>query len=339
MLGTLCGLLSAIGYSAANVCLRAVASCDPAWVSCVKAFPTVALIAPWVMVRAHRGERILPSAGVLAALALSGLLGQLGGNVLFQWSLGIVGIALTVPLTLGTMILSSALMGRVFLHEPVTQRAAISIVVLIGAICVLSLGAADAYRSVTQLGVNPWMLAAGVTAACLSGIAYAVLGVVIRYGVTGRASLSTTLITVAIVGVIGLGGLSYARIGLTGMLDTSPENLSVMLLAGVFNAGAFLALTKALQSTTVVHVNSLNASQAAMAATAGVLFFHEAFSQALLAGVLLTVVGLVLMRRRTVTAIKPTATNAASNSRESDPQDHPTDRPSTPKTPPAPQRS
>jgi hypothetical protein len=77
----------------------------------------------------------------MTALAIASIIGQLLGNVMFQWSLGVVGIALAVPLTLGTMILSGALMGRIVLHEPVTVQMALSTVVLIGAIFVLSLGA------------------------------------------------------------------------------------------------------------------------------------------------------------------------------------------------------
>ena len=72
--------------------------------------------------------------------------------------------------------------------------------------------------------------------------------------------------------------------------------LAVMLLAGVLNAFAFLTLTKALQLTTVVYVNSLNATQATLAAIAGVIFFGEALSGELGLGVLLTIAGLMMMK-------------------------------------------
>ena len=47
----------------------------------------------------------------------------------------------------------------------------------------------------------------------------------------------------------------------------------------------------------VVQVNLLSASQVAMAALAGVLFFGEALSIALVAGVLLTTLGLLMIKR------------------------------------------
>ena len=47
-------------------------------------------------------------------------------------------------------------------------------------------------------------VAAGVAAACVSGVAYALLGVVIRSVVTERISLSMTMVTVTLTGVVGL---------------------------------------------------------------------------------------------------------------------------------------
>jgi drug/metabolite transporter (DMT)-like permease len=296
--GTLCGLGSALGYTAANICLRAATNCDPIWVSAVKAVPTALFVAPWLLVLAWRGQKILPRGDVLGKLVLAGLVGQLGGNVLFQYSLGVIGVALTVPLTLGTIILGGAILGRIVLQEPLTQKTLASIFVLIVAISVLSLGADDAHRSVVGLAASadPWQLTRGVAAAVTSGVAYAILGVVIRYGVTGRVSVPVTLGVISLAGIVSLGAGSLWRIGWQGMLDTSGRDLQVMVLAGLFNAVAFLAIAKSFQFASVVYVNALNATQAAMAAVAGVLFFQEAKSAELGLGVILTVVGLLLMR-------------------------------------------
>lgn len=298
--GSICGLLSAVGYTAANVCLRAVSHCDPVWVSTVKAAPTVILFSPWLVLLWRRGERIIPARRVLGILLIASLVCQLFGNVAFQWSLGIVGIALTVPLTLGTMIIAGAIMGRIYLHESVTARMAISLMVLIAAICVLSLGAGEASSSIlpTAESFSIWLVIAGVAVACLSGISYALLGVVIRYGVTGRVSVASTLVTVTLTGLVSLGALSLWRTGLQGMLDTNSRDFAVMAAAGVFNAVAFLALTKSLQFVPVVYVNALNATQATMAALAGVWFFSEPSSLALWFGVVLTAAGLILMQKR-----------------------------------------
>jgi len=299
--GAVCGLSSSVAYTGANICLRAVAHCDPTWVSCVKSAPTILLFTPWFLILAQRKQRILPPMKALWALALAGLVGQLFGNVLFQWSLGVLGIALTVPLVLGTMIAGGAVLGQTVLGERVTVRALLSLVVLVIAIIVLSLGAGNAYQSVTGLApadAGGWLiLAAGVGAAMISGLAYAQLGVVIRYA-TSSTPLCTTVVVVAISGLLALGLLSLNQVGVAGMLQTTSTDLAMMLLAGVCNAMAFISLAKALQLTPVVYVNAINATQATMGMLAGVFIFHEATSPALLLGVGLTIVGLLLTDRK-----------------------------------------
>jgi drug/metabolite transporter (DMT)-like permease len=234
---------------------------------------------------------------VLWALTLAGLFGQIGGNVLFQWALGIVGLGLAVPLCMGMIIVSSALLARIYLNEAATPLAVFSMALLVAAIWILSLGAGDAYRSVASDAPRLGLIAAGVTGACVSGFAYSVLGVVIRYGVSGRASIAATTFTVTFVGILVLGVWSVASVGLPGLCATHPNEWAIMLSAGVFNLVAFLALAKALQLTSLVYVNGLNASQVAMAAVAGVLMFGESLSVAMVVGVMLTAIGLLLMPR------------------------------------------
>src|SRR5262249_18629990 len=152
--------------------LRAVKDSDPVWVAAIRAVPTVLLVGPVVALMPLFGKKVLPRPALTAAIIAGGLCGQLGGNISFQWCLGEIGVALAVPLTLGGMILSAAILGRVFLAEPVTPRAALSLLLLLMAIGVLSLGAADARKTVAQSAASPQRLAAGVGAACLAGVCY-----------------------------------------------------------------------------------------------------------------------------------------------------------------------
>jgi len=297
VLGTLCGLASATIYTAANSFLRSVKDCDPVWVSAIKAVPTVVFMTPWLLSMLARGQRVLPAWPITLSIVAAGLFGQLVGNISFQWALGQVGVALTVPLSLGGMIVSAAILGRVFLHEPVTPRAAISLVILLAAILVLSLGAGDARASVAKSAAAPLQVAAGAAAGCLAGFAYSVLNVVIRYAVLRGMPLPTTLFIVASGGLVSLSTLAWLRIGSAGIVATKPQDLALMLLAGACNTLAFLALTKSLQLTSVFYVNALNAAQAALAALAGVLIFQEALSPWLVQGVLLTIVGLAILTR------------------------------------------
>lgn len=302
ILGTLMCAVSAVGYTATNICLRDLAThVDPYWVSCVKAMPTVAIAGAMMLWRGRRGLSNALSWRAFWSLVTVAVFAQLFGNVGFQWALSIVGLALAVPITHGVMMISGAVAGRFWLGEPVTLRAVAAMAVLIVAIAVLSTGAGAANASIVLAGVaklSAWEIAQGVGITCLAGVAYALLGVVIRRVSRGRFAISSMLMVVCSTGVITLGAAALSTIGWGGMAATSEADWGLMLSAGVLNAIAFFALSKALHLVTVVHVNLVNASQVALAAMAGVTFFREAWTPGLSVGVGLTMLGLVVMRKR-----------------------------------------
>ena len=293
LLGACCGLFAAFGYTITNSCLRAVTNSDPVWASAVKAIPTLCLIGPWLIVLRSRGERLVPDRYALAAIVFGAVLGQLGGNVGFQYALGQIGIGLSVSLTLGGMIISAALLARFLLNEPIQPRTVVALTILLSAVVVLSLGAGSNKPSAAD--ITGWGAASGVAAAIFCGFAYSVLNVAIRWSSFRGVTIAFTLVTVSTVGILSLGTVSLLRIGMDGIRETSTFEWAAMLMAGIWNAAAFLALIAALRMTSVVFVNGINASQSAMAAVAGVLFFREEVSVALIAGVLLTAVGLAVM--------------------------------------------
>lgn len=294
-LGTIYGLFSAFVYTGANSFLRAANGLDPVWISAIKAVPTVVIMAIVLPAIAIRGGSVAMQPRHLAMIVAGGLCGQLGGNIAFQWSLSQIGVALTVPLSLGGMILFAAVLGRVFLHEPVTPKAGLALLLLLAAIAVLSLGAKTAGQQVSDTPMSLVRVMLGVTAACMSGLAYSVLNVILRYGITRGAPLPTTLFTVSIAGFIALSSIAWLRIGGEGMQATTSREWLIMLAAGLCNTVAFMSLTKSLQLTSVVYVNALNATQATLAALAGVLIFKEPLSQWLALGVALTIAGLMVL--------------------------------------------
>ncbi|MFP6751101.1 MAG: EamA family transporter, partial [Pirellulaceae bacterium] len=102
MIGTVCGAVSAFGYSGANIFLRRLVSCDPTWVSTVKTVPTILLVIPWLLLRRRSGSQESMHRRAVLVLLGTGLLGSLMGNVAFQWSLGVVGLAIAVPICFGS---------------------------------------------------------------------------------------------------------------------------------------------------------------------------------------------------------------------------------------------
>ena len=307
MLGTVYGLISAAGYTLANIYLRSLVDCHPVWISCVKAIPTLILVLPWLMVRWWLGSRKLPAHRALLLLVITGLVGHLCGNVVFQWSLGIIGLVLAVPLTLGTMIVTGAFLGVRFLQERLSRSTLISIALLVCAVFLLSLGAGEANKTVKpeeanlqrSTSISPWVLTGGVAAACLAGAAYALLGAAIRYGQSQQVSLPMTLGIVSLIGLVSLGILSLIDPGLEIILLTDDKDLLYMFYAGIWNAVAFLALVKALNQTSLMHVNALSATQVGMTVIAGLVLFGEALTWMTASGVGLTILGLLLMRGNT----------------------------------------
>ena len=300
--GTICSIFSSVAYSASNVCLRSAAGNDPFLVSCVKAVPTMLVAVVLLTLSWSQGKLRFPSPKAFAALTLVGTIAQLGGNGAFQWSLSQVGLALTVPICAGSMIIAATVLGRFWLGEGVTPRSAVALGILITSITVLSVGAERAPELAETATATPSPRPAvhvGIvlTAACCAGIAYAVLNVLIRKLVTGTFAMPFVLAIVSSVGVISLGFASIAKIGWEGIEATPMSAIGVMFVAGSFNAMAFLALTKALQLVSLVQVNAVSASQSALAAIAGVILFREAPTVSLMLGVLLTVLGLTLVDR------------------------------------------
>lgn len=317
LLGTIFGVISALAYTGTNLTLRRVAHTQnldwAIWVSCWKGVPA-ALVA-WLLIahRTRRGLPALPPRQLVLPLIATGLFMQFVGNVSFQWGLSLGGLALTVPLTFATLIGSGAILGRIVLNEPITLRSLAAIAVLVISIVFLSLGAEGATRS--MLAESSWLTIVGaILAASLAGLAYGTCGVVIRRTTTGvhNVSLSGTLVLLSTTGVVGLGLTSWFRLGTDQLLETTPLELANMLAAGSLNAIAFFACGAALMRLSVVRVNMINASQAAMCAAGGVLFFEEALTVWMVLGTLLTMGGLMLMERPTPT--KP-------------PEDSPTDPP------------
>jgi len=188
VLGTALGLISAVCYTITNIYLRHVAVNQELgwsiWISAIRTVPVALLTGSLTLRLYSRGEPAFGSPRLMAKLFVVALFVQLAGNVAFQWCLGAVGLALAVPLCLGTMIVAGALLGRLWLGEGITTRTAVSMLLLISSIIVLSLGAKTAGSEMdidtsTSLS-RTWLVAVGVFAACLSGLAYATSGVVIR---------------------------------------------------------------------------------------------------------------------------------------------------------------
>jgi len=295
VLGTLYCTVSALGYTAANLCLCSLANvADQVWTLWVKESVTVAVVGPWLLYQVVRGRYALPSVKAIAVMATVGAAVQLLGNLNMLGAFGVVGLAVTVPLVYAVNLAGTAILGRAVLGERVTLRSALAIGSLIASITLLNLGAgSDGRVSVEELG-NVRM---AVAAACLAGAVYAVMTISIRKSVAGVMPLPMVVLIIPAMGTLTLGPLGLWRQGIQGLLSVQPQHFGLMLLAGTLNLVAFLSYTKALRVITALEANVVNAAQVAMAAVGGVLFFSEPPSGLLALGVALTILGIFLIER------------------------------------------
>lgn len=297
--GALFGVGASLGYTAANIGLRYVSTANPVWVAFIKSLPTIALALPWLLIAASRDRSHWPRPRVVAMLIGGGIAGQIGGNICFQWSLDVIGLALAVPLTTGSLIIVGAIMARFLLGETISRRNLTACGIMILAVCLLSLEAPTALQAIrSTTGRGDWKLAMlGVAAACVPGIGYSLQNIAIRRALGNGTHIAAALLTVSTTGAIVAATWLQSTVGLVAIADaTTSRMLSVMIIAGICNAAAFVAISEALRVTPIWFVYALSSSQVAMAAICGVWFFSEPLSVILIAGCLMTVFGLALMR-------------------------------------------
>ncbi len=289
--GAICGMVSAIVYTMSNIALRQCVDVDPILVSAVKAAPTVVFLGPFLIWMRLTGQTIATSLRQVPRFMVASLLGQLIGNGAFQVALGIIGLAVAVPITLGVLIVCSAVLGRVLLKEEVHRRKVVAMVTLIVAVFILSSPGA----TLPKASAPVWL---GALCAAASGAAYAYFGVTMRRALTGGVSGPATMFISGAVGTVSLWSITFARLGAAPLAEIAIDQWWIMIAAGVFNFTAFVALSLALKALPVVAVNLINASQVAMAAVAGVILFAEPVTASLIIGIGLTCAGLMILASR-----------------------------------------
>lgn len=293
--GSVLCFLAAVGYTATNICLRRLAALetDPMWATAMKEMVAVVVLGPWFFVQLFRGGRLFPSARWIGIVILSALLAQFAGNICQQWSFGVVGLAIAVPVIFSISLTGSAILAWLVLQETVPFRTIEAMLLLIAAILLLSFGAVHAGSLLPHLSVGKMLL--GIGAACMAGASFAQLSLMLR--MTSSSSISPLVLVFLVTGV-GAGLLtpiSLWRLGPSLLVQTTPEQWTYMAGAGSCNLLAFLAMTTGLRWTKVVRANVLNAAQVAMGAVAGILLFDEAWNRTVVLGVTLTILGVWFM--------------------------------------------
>jgi len=317
-LGTFYCILSAGFYTLMGACQRELSeNCDPVWVNCVQASVSTVVFGIYLTSMSVRGKPAWPTFAVAGSLMMLGIVTQLGGAS-YQWSLGVIGLAIGNPMQMGVMLVSAAILGWFILRERISWRAMTAILLITVSIMFLSTGAEEAHEAMREAGstaaqpivveggsgTDPqtaefsgffWTMA-GIGATCFSGLAFAILTVGMRKTATEETSPEAIVFFINCMGILFLGPWALARLGLGGIMATSARDLGIMLMIGMCNLLAFFLIAKALQLTSVVRVNVINnAVTTALTVLVGIMVFAEPANSSLIVGIVLTCIGIVLI--------------------------------------------
>jgi drug/metabolite transporter (DMT)-like permease len=297
-IGVAFGIGAALAYTWTNILLRKAAGPTDlgwnCWATCLKAVPSA--LAAWtlIVIRWSHGQRGLDGWKSFLWLTLNGFFMQFGGNISFQYAMSFGGLALTVPMCFCTLILSGALGGRLFLKEKIGRRTMIAMWLLITAVIVLSQGADAAASKMRGEATFADMMKAIVFSG-VSGLGYGFGGVSIRRAVTGTGTIASTIAPLSTIGIIGPGLIAWNEMGLSGLAAVDWKMNATLLLAGTFNAIGFFFAAAAMARLPLVRVNLINASQTAMCALGGILFYGEPATWWIGVGTALTILSLSIL--------------------------------------------
>jgi drug/metabolite transporter, DME family len=294
-LGTFYCAFSAVTYTAYNVCLNDVSQLyDSAWINCVQAAVSAALVGIYLLWQAAHGRPALPPWKELVALLVIGLITQLGG-VLLVWAMSVVGVAITTTLQTGGLLAASAILGLIVLGERVSWLQVMAILLITVSVVCISMGAGSTGEA-TASQLPPAKILLGIAAGLLAGLAFAVLTVGVRKAVTGNTSSLAVVFLINLMGVVALGPWSVYHLGIKTLVQTSPRDFAVMLGAGALNLVAFLLVTLSLKMISVVRFNVLNNGlTTALTAAVGIVLLAEPCNAVVLLGILLSIAGIVMI--------------------------------------------
>ncbi|TWU03210.1 DMT family transporter [Neorhodopirellula pilleata] len=295
--GIACGFISAVFYTLSNIALRQSVSVDSFFVAAMKSGPTIVFLTPYLLAMKWTGRRVAVSPHLIPRFMLVSLIGQVGGNGSFQFALGKIGLAATVPITLGSLLIASAVLGRWILGESVQRRTAIAITILIAAVFLLSQSGETPLTGIAGDALR-WEQFSGAMFAVGSGVSFAIFSTTMRLSMQQGLQSATAMWISGMVGTTALLAIAFSRIGLESLDGLTVGLWQSMIFAGVFNFVAFVAITTAMRVLPIVAVHLLNASQVAMAATAGVILFSEPTTWKLISGIVLTMAGLMVLATR-----------------------------------------
>jgi drug/metabolite transporter (DMT)-like permease len=304
--GELWASASAFGYAFAAIFSRvASVAIHPFVAPGLRLLPVVAVAWTRVLRQGTELRRLDPRTPsflgwrVLAIICLGGTFTTVIGTVGYFYALRIGGVVLTQPV-LATSIFWSAFIAAIFLGEPLTRRMIIGVIFAVLGVALLGYG-----RSVggnlpgNVLLALPLAFIPAVTWAAGSNCTrYALVKGVDKYLVLAVSNLWAIVLLFGVLIVAGQGGL---------ITSVSLHGLGSVLLAGVLTAASQITITYALSFTSVASVSTINGMNPVLAAILAYFILGEPLNALMVAGTILTVIGVIFVQVTKVNVASPQA--------------------------------
>ena len=289
-------IVSAFAYAAVGVMLRAAApTIDPVLGSLLRQLPLLVIA---VAALAIVGWRELRPASpeflgwpFIAALAVSGALSFVLGNIMFFEALKSGGLGVTVGGVQAGSVLGGLWIGLLALRErPVREQ-------LFGAALIVA-GLVQIAIAQTQQVADLWWV--GLLLALGAGTTYALGNTVSRFVQRTRPLLFAILLVSGLGGIVPLTGLVAARVALGESMAADTPSVVAVLAAGLVNALALASLALAVRAAPVATVNSISSGSIVIGFLASVFVFGENGSPPMIVGITLVTGGIIVaqVRRR-----------------------------------------
>ena len=270
---------------------------------------SVVLMGGWLFWQRACGRPLLPPRGRwLAALVLVGASSQLLGNLPVMWAMSVVGLALTIPLAMSVSLAAAAICGRAVLRERVSWRSPAAMGIVMVSVVLLGLAGRDANVATASTEYETtaaWWTLAAIAAAGMAGVTYGVLSVATRKLLLAGTANAAVLFVIPTVGVALTAPLGFYRQACAGFRPNLRGRRRRHAGRGPAQPARLHGRPPGPAADERGACQPARASQVAMAAVAGFLFFAEPASLALVLGVVLTIVGMVLLDPPPATRVPP----------------------------------
>jgi O-acetylserine/cysteine efflux transporter len=287
-------LVSAVGYAAVGVMLRAAApTIDPVLGSLLRQVPllVIAITALAIM----GGRELRPGAPeflgwrLVAALVIGGAGSFVLGNIFFFEALLAGGLGVTVGGVQAGSVLGGLWIGFLALRERPTQAQLFGAVVILG-------GLVEIASAQTTAVADLWWV--GLLFALAAGTTYALGNTLSRYVQRRRPLLFATLLVSGLGGAVPLAAILGVRAGLGEPIAADGPSIVAVLTAGLANAVALASLALAVRSAPVATVNTISSSSIVLSFVASVLVFGEIGTPPMILGITLVTAGIVVAQAR-----------------------------------------